>query len=355
MKQSLYLLEKFSFIESEGYDKKVIDEFVEIALNLFVFKAKSNYTHTEFSDFKLYTPIDMLKSLNKTFDTDIDNSDTKPNKKHEENFKNYFRQVYHSIHKDIIERNIYNFIDSHIPDDTELKIQLDENNKSLDYYVKRNEISKLDEKSWTDFTPTNKEIAEELFNILKKYKHDMHRLFHYSNYKPFIEKINKLAPKISTKALETEIAKKCLDFYIISPEHDKYGPLDNSSQTDLIISDYPWAEEYKNEKKKAILTINPNDALELIKLIEQVVQDRYLSEENIYKLKQISANHYEKLIKENPNFVKPLVKLLSMIDLGDIRTNIITALKSIKSKNTDYAWKANQIAKNANIKLEKEK
>jgi len=359
MKQSLYLLKQFSFIASKGYDKKVIDEFVEIALNLFVFKAKSNYSHKDFRSMKEYTPHERRKRLQAiakdSFDSGIEQEELEINEKHEANLKYYYSTrsssgEYYSSNKEVIEKIIYNFIDNHITDESELKKQLDENNQHLDYFDKRNEISKLHKRSWTDFSSTNKEIATQLFYTLNKYKDDMHRLFHYSAYKPFIEYVKQFALDISTENLETEIAEKCLNFYIISPDHDKYGPLNNSSETDLIISHYPWAKLYRNKQK--LLTIDPSAALSLI---ESVLASKYLSEDVAYKLKQISAKSYENLIKENPDFVEPLVKFLKMRDSKDVRTNIINALKSLKGKNNDYAWKVNQITKKGSIDLEEDK
>ena len=54
MKQSLYLLNHFSFIRTYTLDDKVINEFVEIALNLFIFKVKSNYTYLDFQNMEEY-------------------------------------------------------------------------------------------------------------------------------------------------------------------------------------------------------------------------------------------------------------------------------------------------------------
>ena len=62
MKQAIYQLNHFDFIENYDLDEKVINEFVEITLNLFVFKAKSNYVYSEFKNFKIYPPIELAQS-----------------------------------------------------------------------------------------------------------------------------------------------------------------------------------------------------------------------------------------------------------------------------------------------------
>lgn len=361
MKQALYLLNLFDFIKDYDLDEKVVSELVEIALNLFVFKAYSNYTYSEFEDLKEYTPPDLARKAARAIGsfTEKDFEETR-NDKHEKYFWHYshlsnqlFPNVNNSINKNIIEKYIYDFMDNHTINKDELQSLLKENNQSLSWYDVRNEISELHTRLYTDFTTKNSEITKQLFSLLSEHKDDMHHLFHYDKYKPFIENINKFSPATVTELLEKEIAKNYLNFYSDNSNYDISGPLDTEAgQSSLLISDYDWAHMYIDEYKKKSTKITPE---EILPLIENILNRKNLSEGEIFKLNQISAEDYKKQIKENPNLIQPLVKFLKMSDSKDVRNNIINALKSLKKENDDYAWKVNQIIKSVDINLEEDK
>ena len=113
MKQSLYLLNNFSFIRKYTLDDKVINEFVEIALNLFIFKAKSNYTYSDFKEMGEY-------EFEKTLQLHSKDEVFEVNKRHDK-FSNYYytpnnqiSSTYYSQNKDVIEKIVYSFLDSNI-------------------------------------------------------------------------------------------------------------------------------------------------------------------------------------------------------------------------------------------------
>lgn len=358
MKQALYQLKHFDFIKDNRFDRKVVNEFVEITLNLFVFKAKSNYTYKDFSDMQKYTPYDDQVHNAKIYNDNETN--IVKNEKHESNLKHYyldtqsFTKEYKSINKDIIEKHVYDFMDNHTKRKEELYNLLKENHQSLQWYNVRNEISELHTRFYTDFSTQNSKIAKQLFNLLNEHKDDMHRLFQYNNFKIFIKNINKFSPDISTEKLERKIAENYIDFYIDNPNYDISGPIDREDgQSSLLTSDYDWAYTYINEYKKKTKKITPE---EVFLLIANTLDSRYLSEDDAFKLNQISTKDYEKQIKENSNLIQPLVRFLKMPDSKDVRKNIINALKSLKKENDDdYAWKVEQISKSSGIIIEDEK
>ncbi|PHS40039.1 MAG: hypothetical protein COB07_04785 [Sulfurovum sp.] len=106
MKQALYLLEKFSFIKSESYDKKVIDEFVKIALNIFVFRITSNFSYQELQDFKEYK----TKILSETLFSDNKKIVRVPNF---DKYLNSYEGIPYYITNDNIEKILYNFIETY--------------------------------------------------------------------------------------------------------------------------------------------------------------------------------------------------------------------------------------------------
>jgi len=352
MKQVLYQLNHFNFIENYGYDEKVVNEFVEIALSLFVFKSKSNCRYIGFQDMQEYISNDWARDIareeNRITDFVIDERH-EINRLHYHTEDKFFSNHYYSQNKDIIEKHVYDFMDNHAIDKEELHRLLDVNNQSLSWYDVRNEISELNTRIYTDFSTQSSEIAKQLFDLLHKHKDDMHRLFHYDNYKIFITNINKLSPDISTEKLKKGIAENYIMFYIDNPNNNKTGPLEMDSLLDLIVSDCKWADTYRNEYKRKTLNV---DSTEVLSIINSSLDDRWLSEDNEYKLSQVPVKDYEKLIKKNPDFIRPLVKFLKVGDSRDIRQNIIDALMSLKNENDDYAFKVSLILKSANINLE---
>jgi hypothetical protein len=364
MTQAIYQLSHFNFIKDYSLDKKVVNEFVDIALNLFVFKAKSNYTYSNFIDMQNYTPKERQESLRRMVNqrNKIDTKKDIPinvNQKHEDALNDYHTKdnysitEYQSSNKDVIEKIIYDFIDSHRLSKTDLQKELEQNNQSLEWYDVRNEISELHTRFYTDFSVSNSEIAKQLFSLLSKYKDVMHRLFQYDSYKPFMEIINQFSPAIEINALKEEIAKNYINFYIENPSDDVHGPVDyEGGQLRLLTSNYDWAGKYIKEYKKKSIQITPKY---ILSLIEKTLSRRYLSDEDAFKLNQISTKEYQKLIKENPNLIQPLVKFLKMPDSKNVRENIIDALKSLKKENDDYKWKVAQIFKSSGITIEGEK
>ena len=336
MKQSLYQLSHFDFIKDFGLDAKVVNEFAEIALSLFVFKAFSNYTYLEFDDMQTYAYKKMIQEISPTkkatIDETIDRKETnekheKFNEKHEKFLDYYYyspgkeRNSYYTLNKDIFEeisRNkdileeiIYNFIDTNIIKKEKLEKELKENNEYLERYEVKDRIQNLYIRFWTDFSVQNNEIALQLYNILKEHKH-MITLYHYSDYMPIMERVHQFITGVDTKDLETEIAKNYIEFYIDNPDKDVVGPLDEKGQLNLLISNYDWARRHiKEYQNKRNITSG-----EILQIIKAILNRRFLEGDDFIKLNQLNTEDYKKQIRENPDFVQPLVKFLKMPDLN---------------------------------------
>ena len=354
MKQSLYQLAHFDFIKDFSLNAKVVNEFTEIALSLFVFKVFSNYTYLEFDDMQTYAYEKMIEDISPTKKTTIDETiDRKEtNEKHEKHEKfldHYYyspgkeRNPYYSRNKDILEEIVYNFIDTNIIKKEKLKKELKDNNEYLERYEIKDRIQNLYARFWTDFSVQNNEIALQLYNILKEHKYMIH-LYHYSDYRPIMERVRQFMTGIDTKDLEREIAKNYIEFYIDNPNIDAVGPFHEKGQLDLLISDYDWAkdyiEEYRNRQKIT--------SEEILPIIKAILNRRFLEGDDFIKLNQLNTEDYKKQIRENPDFVQPLVKFLKMPDLNTreskvLREKIIKSLQSLRQENNDYAWKVDKI------------
>jgi len=345
MKQGLYLLGKFSFIESEGYDKKVIDEFVEIALNLFVFKAKSNYTYIEFHDMQEYISNDWTR------DIEID-------EKHEANRLYYhtedknFSNHYYSQNKDIVEKYIYNFIDTHTINEGKLQSLLEENNQSLSLYDTRDEISEAHKKLYTYFSTKHNRLINQLHSLLKIHKDDMPRLFHYDKFKSFIEDIKEFPPKESTTDLEREVIQNYIIFYSDNPSYNEKAY--SGFYIDDIKSNYTWAKKFYDTHKEKALIIK--DDTEIIELIKAVNSNNHHESDTKAILNLVPSEKFRELIEKNHDFPEILVKFMLSNPvrhyMKDTIKNICVALIDFKEENDEYVWKVNKIIKSANINLE---
>ncbi len=351
MKQALYYLEKFSFVKDYNYDEKVINEFVEIALNLFVFKAKSNYAYDEFINLNKYATEKSWKNIITT----NDEKKILPNIKYEKcldvyNPNEYKFNYIRSQNKNLIEKNIYHFTDTFNLDRQELQELLLENNNSLSRYTIREKISAQNKRLFTDFSVPNDEISIELFKLLTQHKDDMKNLFTYKDFKSFIEHINQFTKK-DTNIIEKEIVEQ----YIIKHKLDEDSHM-GDNPIPQILSDFDWAQKYLDK-----LYIPQHTITETIvtKTIETIIEKRHISKENSIILSSTSYKDYKSFIKSSTSFVELLVSFLhSYSTYPNIEvaiTNIKEALISLKQESSEFDWKVENIVKSGNINLEDEK
>ena len=351
MKQTLYQLEHFSFIKEYELDDKVVKEFVEITLNLFVFKAKSNYTYVGFLEMEEYKSEKSLQSVSEDKSFNLNAKHDKNSDYYLEN-DDYFSTEYKSTNKDIIEKYIYDFIDNHTINEKELHSLLEENNQSLSWYDVRNEISEVHKRLYTDFSTKHSELVNQLLTLLKNSKDDMHRLFFYNKFKSFLEDINEFPPTESTESLEKEVIENYITFYSDNPTYDEksYGGF----YIDDIKSNYLWAKEFYDAHKKKALVIKNDD--EIIDLIKAINANKHHESDVKAILALVPPEKFKELIERNHTFPEILVKFMISSTarhyMKDTIKNICEALVSLRDKSKEYNWKINQIIKSANINLE---
>ena len=353
MKQALYQLGQFKFIKDCNLDEKVVNEFVEIALNLFVFKAKSNYTYSEFKDLKEYIPYDMQKYLVKNNNS----TDINKNAKHEKNLLYYldnkdFEKKYQLDNKDIIEERIYDFIETHQLDEENIKKILEKSNENLKYSSVRDKIDNENYKFATDFKTPFKKVGDDLFRLLVDNKHILPIVYeyedhHYRNgYKYFIERIKKYSPASIDDPSIKKLIETSIRYYV-----DEF----NSEQLNEIEKDYDWANKYKDDYIKESIVHNAEDT---ISLIEHILNNegRHCSDENFYKLNTVTREEYAKLIEENPSFISTLIKFCARsiggVDVSSVKNKICQALNILQKESDQYETIAKGIAEHAKLDLE---
>jgi hypothetical protein len=346
MKQVIYLLNHFAFIEKYALDDKVVKEFSKIALNLFVFKAKCNFSYKEYIDMCSYrfknVEADIIAS---EYNIDID---IEENPKYEKCSSEVLELK--SLNKEQIEVIVYDFIDTNLIDKEKLKSLLEENNKNIYYYKIIEEIASLIDKYFYSFKDKDEKISQDIIDIIIKHKDKIHHIYRYKTFKYYKDEYlqNRL-----DKDIEKEIIQNYINDYPWSPD-----PIYNEhASIDLIKEDYEWAQAYikKLESRFESRVVELN---EVKKIMQQFVDDKSHSiVDSPPKLNSISIKKYKSFILEDMEFVMLLVKFLKKRPLDyDFKIDkaiesIKKALSELKEENNIFSRKVDFIVDNAKIKL----
>jgi len=159
MKQAIFLLNHFVFIKEYGLDDKAIKEFTKIALNLFVFKAKCNFSYKEYGNICTYKYKKIMASI-----APADGMDVKENMKYEKCLDQILE--FESLNKDQLEFVIYSFMDTNIIDKDKLKCLLKENTKDVHYYAIKEQITSLINKYLYSFKTKDNELSKKIIEII---------------------------------------------------------------------------------------------------------------------------------------------------------------------------------------------
>lgn len=344
MKQAIYNLNHFKFIQKYELNDIVIKEFVEVSLNIFIFKAKNNLSYLYFNKIKDYQNNRNNNFISKMINDAI--KETPINDKYEKYLDYYVELNNSSQNKDLIERTIYNFLDNSIINKVEIKRYLEENNLSTSRYKIRDSIIKENKKFFLDFRTKNIDIAKKSKKLIIENKDDMHYLFDYNNFIPIIENIRYFSQnKIDIDKIEEEIIKNYIQenlFY----EKDRDNPIEK------IQKKYSWAKNYiLNLHKKE----SKNTPFELNKIFNEIIQSSYLSPKNINILTNITSIIYIENIKSSVKFVELLIDILEAYSYELKKNNLLSPIKQAfeeLQKEDVYIKKIEYILETTNIKLE---
>lgn len=345
MKQALWQLKHFSFIKDKGYDKRVVDEFIEIALNLFVFKARSNYV---FEDYKALEKYYYTKMWNSS--TEIKDEDFTLNEKHEKNIK-----ICESLWTNHTTRNeeeiiniIYRFIDTLFINEDRLLQLLSDDHDRIARHAHHDEIMAIHYQFISDFSVTDQEISSMLLSKLEKYKEDIPLIFSFEEFKKIMQDIKDCID--FPKEFEEEIIKHYIHdgiLRVINDEHSVY-----EENLSIIEKEYEWAPEYIQEQKITALNLSVAD---IPTIIQSVVKSKYCSSGHAIALNAFTAEEYKEQIIHTPTLIKPLVAFCSSSVGGSSTENakkrIAQALTMIWCEDEEQKRKVERIAKYANLIL----
>ena len=330
MKQVIYQLSHFSFISNYKLDQKVVEEFVKIALNIFVFNAQSSLSYSEFLEVKQY-------QNDKSIDSD----------KYKKCMELYNRVPY-SITRDEVESIVYLFIETYAIDKEALHNLLQINcdnqfkNSIKDKFVElKNEIN-------FNFGSSLKGCTNKVFDLLDTNKDNIPYILEINEFQYFVNFMNE-HNELSSKSVIDEIVKNYIDMRV-----DGVNFLSScGSYRSFVEEFYPhilgYLDEKKDEYRKENITL---DNLE--KLLDRVCLE--WTTEDTYMLNNLSPVNYRDYIVESYKFYHNLTNFISHhIDTPEFEKsiqNIKEALILLSKESDDYKWKVEQTAISLNLELE---
>ena len=352
MKQVIYHLNHFNFIEAYQLEDEVIKEFVEIALKLFIFKAKCNYTFKELNKILEYHSKKVfMPTLQKEFGIDIDKEI--PHNKKYENCIEKNQYILYSDDTDKtkdIEKIIYTFIDTYFIDRKKLKKLLNDNNNFVKNYYLRDTITTLRNNFYEDFSTTNEVLSQNILTELKKNRTTLYKLYSYENFKDIIDFIKQFIKDKTIDSIEEEFIKKYIEENYLTAKYNYNNSLE------IIQKTYTWADKYILKLQKSHQVNNQNNIFDIF---QQIIdrENLGLTLTDGYKLSNVSVKEYKELILSSKDFVNLLIKFLSKHkhswqELEQAQENIKKALIEIKNMNDDFSWKVDEIVKKSQISLE---
>jgi len=359
MRQAVYQLSHFNFIKDDGLNKKVVNEFVDIALNLFVFKAKSNCEYSYFKEMIGYRTHEELEQDLKDMYEDIstETPQTKEPSDTYEKYKNDYLDLGFIYLKDELEIEIYNFLDTHQINNDKIHTLLKNKNSNIYFNIIHHKITNINLEYTHSFKYTDNEISEKLKNSLVENKEDIHKIFTYDKFNWFITNLEKYG-NISLSSDDIKlIIKKYIEFYIDNPDSNDSHEHATKTYLENLIDEYDWATEYQESYLSSGLekdiTILPN-------IIADIRNERMYSDENKRHLELYSIEDFKKsIINAEPKYIDHIVHVCSWSisgnDFTPIKSKISSALTEISMINDEFKRKSESIAKHANITIEEEK
>jgi len=346
MRQAVYQLGHYEFIKNYSFDKNVIDDFVYIALNLFVFKAKSNYDFDDFKDFRKYK-----SKVVGDYDPETGGR-IEENSKHEKYINDYDTPPYQNTN-DKLEQIIYLFLDSYrLQEDKVLEI-LNNNSEHKEIYQLREILFTLDNKLLYELFENKDLIVKEIYTILTENKKLIPRVIRIYDLHKYFSWIREMVPSLMDDAFTDEYILSYFD--IKGATHNYTNDFHLTNYQEFIESHYPHLiHRLKDKIKNDIMSSIDFDTV--LNLIGNV-QTGYSSEDyNI--LNAIDTETYKQYIYKSGDFFYAVLEFLTDRCNEDFKpacTNIKKALKSLKEENESVAWKIEQALKKNEIMIEDEK
>jgi len=351
MKQVIYHLNNFNFIEAYRLEDEVIKEFVEIALKLFLFKSRCNYTFQELEKMlSYYSEKTWGNYHNNKRDTQKEIPiNEKYDKCLEQNrFITYLDHTFYNTKN--IQEIIYHYLDNYFIDREELKEILLDKNKHIKNYSLRATITTLKDSFYEDFSITNEELSQNILTELETNRNSLHKLYSYEDFKEIIDFIKQFINNKTIDSIEEEFVKKYIESNYLNAKYAYANPLKIIQET------YTWADNYILKLKESHQVKNRENIFDILqKIIDS--ENLGLAFTDGHKLSNVSVKEYKELILSSKDFVNLLIKFLSKHknsweELNQAQENIKKALIEIKNTNDNFSWKVDEIAKKAKIFLE---
>jgi len=336
MKQIIFQLNYFKFIEAYHLDDKVLKEFVDITLNIFIFYAKSNYSYQQLLELQEYLRNKLIQ--------DEDKLDKVDEYEEKSLFYTYFE---YSENKEAIEAIIYEFIENYTFEEERLKLLLTQNNLNLEYYIVKDNLRVLGDKIQLDFQCSLVKCSNEIYSILCKYKEEIIAILSIDNfhfYMSLIKEHIEIEENFENNIIKEYIKKQ--------PERRR---IHFNTYEHFITKYYSSLIPYLKEQNTHNL-MKDIDIKKVSELLDKV--DSGWNPSDCFILNNLDSVKYKNYIIESSDFFYTVIEFILRHNTTQDFAQSVKAIKKVllelRSQNKDYAWKIDRIIKHKNIKLDEE-
>lgn len=325
MRQCIYHLNKFTFIEESQLNKRIENKFLISALTAFTFKTIYNLPYKTFNEF-----LDYKKQFTQFTKEENKNKNKKFNS-YAVNFESgiYYNEVDDILYKYLYSLNIYK---------EELEKFLKYENKKISYLEVKDKLIKLEEDWLYDLKLTKKEFGKKLEYILNKYKDNLFWVFNLEELKKNLDLIEDTS-STSREKLKKEIlenyAKNILDIQDLEF-------IDKRNDIEKIEQMYPdlkkYIESYRNQYKREE---------ELPNFFDKLI---YESGVFINKKQEIiicnDKNEIKNKMIESSSFFNMIINIISNHGNESSLNCLIEIIEELKDENDEYKDKINKLENN---------
>jgi len=349
MKQAVYQLGHFNFIKSKSYNEQTVNEFVQITLNLFVWKSKTNYGYKDLKYFRAF-----INSIKNKRDTKQEITEEKVSKeiKYNEILKDYALLGF-IYRMDDIESSTYTYIDTNNIDKDNINRILANKDEHLDFNNIYANITKINYEYTHSFSTTDNDTSKKLKQKLLEHKDEIHSIFTYYEFNWFITNLKEYGGIFLSFDDIKLIIQNYIKFYINNPNRNEKDFHTRVSNLDKLLEDYPSMNDYKN----TYLSKDIKKDIELLPKIIANIRNEYIySDENKRHLELYSIEDFkESIINAEPIYIDHIVQVctwsISGNDFTPIKSKISSALAEISTMNDEFKRKVESITKHAELTL----
>ncbi|MGE4517227.1 MAG: hypothetical protein AB7D96_10250 [Arcobacteraceae bacterium] len=337
MKQCIYHLNQFSFIEKYNLDSKIIDKFLNSAMTVFSFKTIHNLSEKKFIEFKKYYKNKQSYNVRKYAfcknNKDKDFTETfEKNSEFEKCLDNYNSGNYW----DTLEEIIYQYLYSLQIDKVKIKAFLQEKNRNVKYQYIVEKLEKLENKNLYDLQYTNKKYETELITILDQDKENLSKVWSLEELKKHLDLLES-----TTNENKENLKKEILENFAKNVMNTQDNELiDKRNDIEEIQVMYPEIKQYVKEHRQNYIFEEEDITVFFNKLFFQ--NKGYLSKKHELIIENNKDTIKDKIIKDATLF-KKVIDIIGYHSRSSNINGLMEIVEELKKENIEYRNKIEKL------------